>query len=165
VSRAALPPFQTLIDEHRSELLGFLRAMVGPDDAEDCFQETFLAALRAYPRAEPGNLRAWLYTIARRKAIDNHRARSRAPKPAGEPQAVADGLIARRGQALDGEVWTHVAALPSKQRAAVALRFIADLRYREIGQALDSSEAAARRSVHDALRNLRGAVTGKGSHD
>ena len=163
MSRAALPPFQALIDEHRSELLGFLRAMTGPDEAEDCFQETFLAALRAYPRAEPGNLRAWLFTIARRKAIDTHRARARAPKPAGEPQAVGDGLIATRAPELDGEVWAHVAALPNKQRAAIALRFIADLRYREIGQALDSSEAAARRSVHDALRNLRGAVAGKES--
>jgi RNA polymerase sigma factor (sigma-70 family) len=156
-----LPPFQALIDEHRSEVLGFLRAMVGTDEAEDCFQETFMAALRAYPRAEPGNLRAWLFTIARRKAIDHHRAYARRPMPAGEPAAVADGLIAKRGKALDGEVWSHVAALPNKQRAAVALRFVADLRYREIGTALDCSEAAARRSVHDGLRNLRGAVASR----
>ena len=155
---ATLPPFQALIDEHRSEVLGFLRAMVGSDEADDCFQETFLAALRAYPRAEAGNLRAWLFTIARRKAIDHHRADARRPTPAGEPAAVADGLISSRAGGLDGEVWSHVAALPNKQRAAVALRFVADLRYREIGSALDCSEAAARRSVHDGLRNLRGAV-------
>ena len=133
--------------------------MVGPGEADDCFQETFLAALRAYPRAEAANLRAWLFTIARRKAIDHHRAGSRRPTPAGEPAAVADGLIASGGRELDGEVWAHVAGLPDKQRAAIALRFVADLRYREIGSALDCTEAAARRSVHDGLRNLRGAVT------
>ena len=156
---ATLPPFQALMNRHRSEVLGFLRAMVGADDAEDCFQETFLAALRAYPHAEAGNLRAWLFTIARRKAIDHHRADSRRPTPAGEPTAVADGLIVARGKELDGEIWAHVAGLPDKQRAAIALRFVADLRYREIGSALDCSEAAARRSVHDGLRNLRGAVS------
>jgi RNA polymerase sigma factor (sigma-70 family) len=146
------------MDEHRSEVLGFLRAMVGADEAEDCFQETFLSALRAYPRAEAGNLRAWLFTIARRKAIDHHRSDSRRPTPAGEPEAVADGLISSGGKELDGEIWAHVAGLPNKQRAAIALRFVADLRYREIGSALDCSEAAARRRVHDGLRNLRGAV-------
>jgi RNA polymerase sigma factor (sigma-70 family) len=160
---AALPPFQTLIDEHRSEVLGFLRAMVGADAAEDCFQETFLAALRAYPRADARNLRAWIFTIARSKAIDHHRARARRPQPAADPQAVADGLIASSGRELNGPVWAHVAALPAKQRAAIALRFVADLRYREIAKALDCSEAAARRSVHDGLRNLRGALEEKES--
>ena len=161
VSRTALPPFQTLIDEHRSEVLGFLRAMVGADDADDCFQETFASALRAYPEADARHLRAWVFTIARRKAIDHQRARARRPLPAGEPLAVADGLIATGGRELDGDVWAHVAALPDKQRAAIALRFVADLRYREIGTALDCKEAAARRSVHDGLRNLRGAVRTK----
>jgi len=39
--------FQALLDEHGSDVLGFLVASVGPHDAEDCFQETFIAALRA----------------------------------------------------------------------------------------------------------------------
>ncbi len=45
--------------------------------------------------------------------------------------------------------------LPDKQRAAVVLRFALDLRYREIGMAIDCSEAAARRSVHEAIKSLR----------
>ena len=74
----ALPPFQSLLDRHRGDVLGFLIASVGPQDAEDCFQETFLAALRAYPRLEhQNNLRSWLMTIAHRKAIDHHRRRAR----------------------------------------------------------------------------------------
>jgi RNA polymerase sigma factor (sigma-70 family) len=160
VSRAALPPFQTLIDAHGADVLGFLRAMAGPQDAEDVFQDTYLAALRAYPKADPRNLRAWIFTIARRKAIDHHRGRARRPEPVGdvERQGAAEGPDARGGS-RDGEVWPLVAALPAKQRAAVALRFVADLRYREIGVALGVSEAAARRSVHDGLRNLRGEIS------
>jgi RNA polymerase sigma factor (sigma-70 family) len=134
-------------------VLGFLRAMVGPNDAEDCFQETFLAALRAYPRADGRNPRAWVLTIARRKAIDHHRARSRRPEPVADPQPVgADAAIDGLG---GGEIWEQVAELSAGQRAALALRFAADLSYREVGTALGTTEAAARRRVHDGLETLR----------
>jgi RNA polymerase sigma factor (sigma-70 family) len=153
VSTAELPPFQAFLDEHRGPVLGFLRAMVGSGDAEDCFQETFLAALRAYPRADVRSLRAWVLTIARHKAIDHHRARARRPRPVAEPPAPAVE-DARDGLGND-ELWTRVADLAPGQRAALALRFAADLPYREIGSALDCSEAAARRRVHDGLNALR----------
>ena len=80
-SAAPRAPFQRFLDEHREAVLGFLRAMVGPDDADDCFQETFIAALRAYDRMDGRHPRAWVMTIARRKAIDHHRARARRPDP------------------------------------------------------------------------------------
>jgi RNA polymerase sigma factor (sigma-70 family) len=160
------PPFQVLIDEHREPVFGFLRVFVGPVDAEDCLQETFLAALRAYPPADSRNLRGWIFRIAHNKGIDHHRARSRAPQPAGEPErldkAASDSapgwLGGARGEGMNGRestIWSAVAELPEGQRAAVILRFAIDLRYREIGAALDCSEDAARRRVHDGLRNLR----------
>src|SRR5215211_3137092 len=95
----ALPPFQALLDEHLEPVRAFLRGMVGPSAAEDCLQDTFLAALRAYPRAERTNLRAWIFTIARRKAIDHHRSRSREAKPIPDP----GDLIDRRRAA--GATW------------------------------------------------------------
>lgn len=153
MSRAELPPFQTFLDEHRRPVLGLLRAMVGADEVDDCFQETFMAALRAYPRAEGRNLRAWVLTIARRKAIDHHRARARRPEPVAEPPALAAEQT--RDGAGGGELWARVAGLSPGQRSALALRFAADLPYREIGAALDCSEAAARRRVHDGLEALR----------
>ena len=52
--------------------------MVGYHDAEDCFQETFIAAMRAYDQMDGRHPRAWVMTIARRKAIDHQRARTRA---------------------------------------------------------------------------------------
>ncbi len=65
--------------------MGVLRGAVGRGEAEDCFQETFLAALRAYPRLDDtSNLRGWLLTIAHRKAIDHHRANGRRPMPVAE---------------------------------------------------------------------------------
>jgi RNA polymerase sigma factor (sigma-70 family) len=161
----ALPPFQAFLDEYLEPVGAFLRGMVGPNDAEDCLQETFLAALRAYPRAEPRNLRAWVLTIARRKAIDHHRSRAGRAKPVAEPQELIDRQ-AGHGPAgsADGalgmsprhsEIWAAVAELPPGQRAAVVLRFAVDLRYRDVGEALGTSEEAARQSVHEALRKLR----------
>jgi RNA polymerase sigma factor (sigma-70 family) len=146
----AQPPIQRFLDEHRQPVLGFLRAMVGPNDAEDCFQETFIAALRAYGRMDGRHPRAWVMTIARRKAIDHHRARARRPEPRGElPETPVTDPEA------DREIWAAVAGLPPGQRAAVALRYAADLPYREIGEALDCTEAAARRRVADGLAALR----------
>lgn len=71
---SALPPFQILLDSYKDDVHRFLTGLVGPVDADDCFQETFLAALRAYPALRNGdNLRSWLLTIAHRKAIDRAR--------------------------------------------------------------------------------------------
>lgn len=156
-----LPPFQALLDEHGRDVLGFLVASVGPHDAEDCFQETFIAALRAYPELEHGeNLRSWLLTIAHRKAIDQHRASSRRATPGGSPAEVGGGVaIDDRGieaAVRDGQVWSLVSGLPPKQRSAVVLRFATDMAYRGIGEMLDCSPDAARRNVHEGLRKLRG---------
>jgi RNA polymerase sigma factor (sigma-70 family) len=149
----ALPPFQVLLDEHRDDVYRFLRASVGAHDADDCFQETFIAALRAYPRLRAdSNLRGWLFTIAHRKALDSHRARGRRALPMAElPETVGEPLL----NGGEPELWRAVADLPAKQRAAVLLRFAGDLAYREIGEAMASSEEAARRNVHEGLKKLR----------
>lgn len=147
-----LPPFQAFLDAHREPVYRFLVAAVGPDEAEDCFQETFIAAMRAYPKLRPGsNLRAWALTIAERKALDAHRSRGR--------RALPVEAVPERGSASapDGEpeLWQAVRDLPPKQRAAILHRFAGDLAYREIGRALGCSEQAARRNVHEGLTKLR----------
>jgi RNA polymerase sigma factor (sigma-70 family) len=158
---ATLPPFQELLDEHGRDVLGFLVASVGPHDAEDCFQETFIAALRGYPKLKHAdNLRSWLLTIAHRKAIDHHRAGSRRALPSGGAEEVG-GNLGAEDRALESagegeEVWQLVSVLPPKQRSAVVLRFATDMAYSQIGEMLDTSEEAARRNVHEGLKKLRG---------
>jgi RNA polymerase sigma factor (sigma-70 family) len=146
-----LPPFQTLIDEHAGDVMAVCRGAVGRADADDCFQETFLSALRAYPRLnDAGNLRGWLVTIAHRKAVDHHRARGRRPVPVAEVAEVA----VSDPEPGDG-IWTAVDALPPKQRAAVTLRYAGDLPHAEIAAALGCSPEAARRSLHEGIKRLR----------
>ena len=149
----ALPPFQALLDEHAADVMAVLRGAVGRADAEDCFQETFLAALRAYPKLKDDrNLRGWLLTIAHRKAIDHHRANGRRPLPVAEVAEIDGG---EAEMPPDREIWTAVGALPPKQRAAVALRYACDLPHAEIAAALGCSPDAARRSLHEGMKKLR----------
>ncbi len=163
------PPFQTMLDAHARDVHRFLISRVGRLDADDCYQETWLAALRAYPQLrDASNLRSWILTIAHHKAIDHLRARSREIVVAhvGDDGAVRESIHAPVGVSVgdgggdgvgegDGEVWSLVAALPDKQRTAVALRFIVDSAYAEIAQVMQTSEEAARRNVHEGLKRLR----------
>jgi RNA polymerase sigma factor (sigma-70 family) len=150
-----LPPFQTLLDSHRADVYRFLMATVGPVEADDTFQETWIAALRAYPRLRRSdNLRAWLFRIAQNKAIDAHRARARraipvasVPERATPPPAGADDS--------EPELWARVRELPPKQRTAVFCRSVLGMSYAELALVLDSSEDAARRNVHEGLKRLR----------
>jgi RNA polymerase sigma factor (sigma-70 family) len=148
----AIPPFQTFLDSERDTVFRFLVATVGPDEAEDCFQETFISALRAYPRLKPeSNLRAWVLTIAHRKALDLFRARKRRPLSVEEvPERAVAGSPNGRS-----EVWTAARDLPAKQREALLYRFAADLPYSDMAEALGCSEEAARQRVSEAVRNLR----------
>ncbi len=149
------PPFQRVMEENAAVVLRFVAGSVGPVDADDVFQETFVSALRAYPALRHhDNLRSWLLTIAHRKAVDHHRARSRRPVPVAafdhEP-AASDGAAGWP----DEELWAAVRDLPAKQRSAVLLRFVGDLSYREIGAAVGSSEDAARKAAADGVAKLR----------
>jgi DNA-directed RNA polymerase specialized sigma24 family protein len=160
-----LPPFQRFLDAHRDDVLRFLIASLGRNDADDAFQETFISALRAYERLRPhSNLRAWVLTIAHRKALDVHRARARRPLPVAE---VAEGAapVAGNGSSAggfrgggeggEGDHWERVRALPPRQRAVLTLRYAADLTHAEIALALGCSEEAARRAAADGLKTLR----------
>ncbi|MEA2147317.1 MAG: hypothetical protein QOG59_2904 [Solirubrobacteraceae bacterium] len=166
------PPFQVLLDTHGRDVHRFLIATVGRGEADDCYQETWLAALRAYPRLRnTSNLRAWVFRIAHNKAIDHVRAGSRRPVAVPDAAEVADRsavLASGAGTVADADLrghptaeldpdgpWGRVVALPPKQRAALALRFITDASYAEIAVAMDISEEAARRNVFEGLRRLR----------
>jgi RNA polymerase sigma factor (sigma-70 family) len=146
-------PFQRFLDEQRDSVWRFSVAMVGRQDADDVFQETFLAAMKAYPRLRANsNLQAWVLTIAHRKAMDHFRARKRRPDLPGEDMPEPTPHDA---DPIDDPVWEQVRALPPKQRAAITLRFAADLDYEEIGTATGTSGEAARKNVHEGMRKLR----------
>jgi RNA polymerase sigma factor (sigma-70 family) len=155
-----LPPFQLVVDELGPSLRRHVAALVGTTDADDVVQDTLIAALRAYTDLPDGsNVRAWLWTIARNKAIDRHRAQGRRPRTtplldANAPAAVgADDVPAG-----DDGLWAAVRRLPEAQRLAVSLRFADDLSYAQIAELCGCSAGAARQRVYEGLQALRQGV-------
>jgi RNA polymerase sigma factor (sigma-70 family) len=148
------PPFEKVVEQHGDTVLRICRVVLGPHDAQDAWSETFLAALRAYPDLpDDANTEAWLVTIAHRKAIDVLRARKRQPAPVEElPEAPTALGVPGAG---DGDLWSAVAALPAKQRQAVAYHYVAGLAYAEIAEILGGTTDAARRAAADGIKNLR----------
>ena len=145
----AIPPFERFYLEHRDIVLGFLRRRLGVRAADDAFQETFLRALRAYPRLEHGeHLRAWVLTIAARLVIDSGR-RTRPTTNELPELGIEDGRPAYAQL-------EHLAdSLPPTERAAVVLRYGYDLHYDDIAAALGSSPEAARQAASSGIRRLR----------
>jgi len=145
----AIPPFERFYLEQRDVVFGFLRRRLGANRVEDAFQETFLRALRAYPRLEHGeHLRAWVLTIAARLVIDTGRRAS--PLAAELPE-----LPVEDGRPAYAQLEHLAEALPPTERAAVVLRYGYDLHYDDIATALGSSPDAARQAASSGIRRLR----------
>jgi RNA polymerase sigma factor (sigma-70 family) len=147
------PPFESVVARHGATVLRVARAVVSHADADDAWSETFLAAMKAYPDLPAdANVEAWLVTIAHRKAIDITRAAARRAIPVPD---TPDRPTPNHGGEQRLELTEAVAALPPKQRQAVAYHYLAGLPYAEIATLLDSSAAAARRAAADGIATLR----------
>ncbi len=147
-------PFEAIVEEHGARVLRVCRALVGPVDAEDAWSETFLSALTAYPRLQPdSDVTAWLVTIAHRKAVDILRSRSRSAIPVGEvPERPS--TLGNPGDG-DGGLWASVAALPERQRQAVAYHYLGGLPHRETAELIGGSAESVRRAAADGIAALR----------
>ncbi|MDQ2985012.1 MAG: RNA polymerase sigma factor [Actinomycetota bacterium] len=143
-----LPPFERFYEAHRVDVLRRLIRLLGRDLAEDAFQETFLRALRAYPRLRDArNLRGWVLTIASNVAVDTaRRIRPGAPLPE---------LAVEDGDPPHAELRDLTDDLPPKERAAVVLRYGYDLSYADIAAAIGSNEVAARQAASSGVRRIR----------
>ena len=143
--------------EYGQVVLRVCRALLPIHDAEDAAADAFLAALEAYPRLRPdSDLKAWLVTIAHRKAVDILRRRSRHAVPVPEFPEPSRGAASAAEAALpDEQLWIAVRNLPAKQRQAVAYHYVADLAHADVAAIMGTSEAAARRNAADGIRALR----------
>ena len=158
------PPFEDLVARHGPVVYRVCRALVGPIDSDDAWSEVFMSALQAYPTLpSEANVEAWLVRIAQRKAIDLVRARSRRPLPtAGIPDGSSSGM--RLGDEPDEDLWRAVAALPIRQRQAVAYHHLAGRPYAEVAELIGGTPAAARRAASDGIATLRKKLGITGQH-
>lgn len=159
-------PFEQIMQRHEREIMRYLLRVSGNRaDAADLFQETWLRAYRAYPRLEPkSDVRPWLYAIAvnllRNRARDGaRRSRVIVPEDKESPAANRSGNVHHAFHENDGYAAVHlremIADLPTKQREAVQLRYLAGLDYAEIASAIGCSEESARANVSQAMKKLK----------
>jgi len=161
----ANPDFESLVHLYGGEIYAYLwRILRETRDAEDCLQESFLRAYRAYGRLpEDANCRAWLYKIASNVArthLKQEASSAARTAPIDVETVPGDGSTTEeleRREALQA-VHTAVLALPWKQRSALLMRKYQGLPYGVIASALDCSPEAARAHVYQAMRKLRARV-------
>lgn len=147
-------PFEAAVEQHGMTVLRVCRAVLGRVDADDAWQETFLAALRAWPTLDEGtNVEAWLVTVAYRKAIDQVRAEVRRATTSAVDLAALPGADGRPGE--DHLIWEAVAQLPERQRLAVACHYLGGLPHAETAALIGGTPAAARRASADGVAALR----------
>lgn len=126
-------------------------------DAQDLTAQVFLEALESLSRYhDRGNFAAWLFTIARRRAVDHYRRR--APLPLDEVLEPVDEtdlqshVIERETRA---QLQSLIAQLNDDQRELLRLRFAAGLTFGQIGLILGRQEAAVKMALHRLLDQLR----------
>jgi RNA polymerase sigma factor (sigma-70 family) len=149
-------PFERIVAAHSQTVLRVCRVVLGVDDADDAWSETFLSAMRAYPELpDDANVEAWLVTIAHRKAIDVIRAQQRRAIPVADlPERPSN---VGNPEAVNHDLWNALADLPSKQRQSVAYHHVAGLPYESIAELLGGTAEAARRAASDGIKALRAA--------
>jgi len=158
VSEPRIPPgrvpFERVVGEHGTVVWRVCRGLLAQHDAEDAWSETFLAAMAAWDRFEPGgNVRGWLVTIAHRKAIDVLRAHGRDPVPTGDLPEGPTSLGVPDGRDLD--LWDALGALPPRQRTAVVQHHLGGLPFSDVAELTGTTPAAARKAASDGVARLR----------
>jgi RNA polymerase sigma-70 factor (ECF subfamily) len=155
--------FRVLYDRHAARVCRFLESRCDDRDAAlDLTAEVFARAWlqRSRFRDEAaGSALPWLFGIARnalRTSLAKQRIESEARRRLGiEHHDIAIGPDTSWLDAEDGPIDAALRRLPEAEQAAVALRVVESLPYRDIAARLDCSEAAARVRVHRGLSRLR----------
>ena len=147
-------PFEQVVSEHAAVVLRVCRFVVGMNDAEDAWMETFISAMRAYPDLPPdANVQAWLVRIAHNRSIDLVRSRGRQPIPIADLPDRIDDIGQTSGEHHD--IWILVGELPPKQRQAIAYHYLGGLPFREVAEVLGGTPEAARKAASDGVKALR----------
>jgi len=129
----------------------------GTLDADDIASQVWLDAARALARFQggPDQFTSWLFTVARRRIVDEHRRRGRRPEVTMADVPESPGGRDRLSERDDLEAAiTLIRRLPDDQADAVLLRVVADLDVSEVAEIMGHSEGNVRVLTHRGLKRL-----------
>ncbi len=157
--------FLVLWDALQPRLLRYLQ-VIGCDDVDDVAGETWLQVVRDLAKFKKDNadeFRAWVFTIARHRAIDAARSRQRLRDKVLGADPFAATVTVTMASPVEDEALAQlstrqavalVAQLPRDQAEVVALRVIAGLDTGNVARLLRKSPGAVRVALHRGLRTL-----------
>lgn len=168
--------FDGLARAHEGALYSHVARILGPGaDAEDVVQDAFVSAWRSISGFEGTSFRAWLFRIARNRAIDLIRARKRRaelsldpPDDDGDPgwaEPAAGGPTLSdiaAGAEARAAVEAALALLPVEQRDALLLRDVEGFSYDEIASITVSEIGTVKSRIHRARVGVRNELVAKG---
>jgi RNA polymerase sigma-70 factor (ECF subfamily) len=153
--------FEVLYRDLAPAVTGYLR-LHGAVEPDDLASETFIGVFTGLSgfSGDEGALRAWVFTIAHRRLVDDWRRRSRRPQVVDDSDLLAEHL----GGDVEDDVFVRVGAdtvqelcggLPTDQRAVLLLRILADLTVEQVAQVMGRSEGSVKALQRRGLRTLR----------
>jgi len=161
--------FSVLWRDANPALLRYLR-VVAPDVAEDVAAETWVQVVRGLGKftGDEGAWRAWLFTTARRRLLDQARLRKRHPAEPLDEISAADvprtpdaEQIAMDNLATESAI-ALLSQLPVQQAEAIMLRVVAGLDTEVVAEMLGRSPGAIRVAAHRGLKKLQSLLSGAG---
>lgn len=153
--------FTSIFRDVQPVLLRYLH-IIGPEHADDIASETWIqvvAGLRGFTGDER-SFRAWLFTIARHRTVDQGRSRARRPTIPLEDSGAEERLVAPDPadivleRAATRSVLAAVATLPGDQAEIILLRVVVGLDTADVARMVGKSQGAVRVSAHRGLRRL-----------
>jgi RNA polymerase sigma factor (sigma-70 family) len=130
----------------------YLRASAAAE-SEDLLSEVFLDVARGLPgfRGDDRALRAWVFTIAHHRLVDEQRRLARRRRFV---RALMPRVIPPPEEPLDPTLLVALDALTRDQREVVVLRFVADLALETVAEMTGRPVGAVKALQHRALQNL-----------
>jgi RNA polymerase sigma-70 factor (ECF subfamily) len=149
-----------LVERHAGALARFAVSSGARSDIDELVQDTFVRAFNSLDGFRgDSSFRTWLFTIERRLLLDRRRAdqRRRDKTEIQESDAVTefdalDGMVADETQA---KLQHAIKRLSPTQRQVFALRVAEGMSYKEIADAVGTTEGAARVHYHNAMRAVK----------
>jgi RNA polymerase sigma-70 factor (ECF subfamily) len=158
--------FAELVGRYGPRLSYYLGKLLGPGGAaEDALQEVWFDVFRSVPRlADAGAFPAWLYRLARDRALRELRRRRPPHRPVDEADVAAD-----EGGDFSAEDAARVHAaldeLPPEHREVLVLRFLEGMSYDDVARVTGCPLGTVRSRLHYAKRALRHILERKDGHD